>query len=120
MKTRATNPNRKEFERYSRLGVYKPWLQDFEAFFEHVGERTSAALTLERIDNSVGYFPGNVCWANRGAQARNTRRNVKVRVNGKLLLAVDAARVAGVSRGVLDDFIHHRRKAPLPGVLHDA
>jgi hypothetical protein len=51
------------------------WLNDFPAFFAHVGVRPSARHSLDRIDNDGHYAPGNVQWATIYQQTNNTRRN---------------------------------------------
>ena len=59
------------------IRVCKEWLGagGFEPFFSEIGERPTDAHTLDRIDNDQGYRPGNVRWATRLVQARNTRSN---------------------------------------------
>jgi hypothetical protein len=47
--------------------------QSFEEFFAEVGRAPSAKHSLDRIDNNRGYEPGNLRWATREEQMRNTR-----------------------------------------------
>lgn len=75
MKDRCLNPNSRNFEGWGGRGitVYEPWIKDFAAFYAHVGPRPSLAYTLHRIDNSKGYEPGNVKWADWEEQCSNKR-----------------------------------------------
>lgn len=55
------------------IGVHPRWhdLLLFVWDIVHSIGRPSAGRTLDRIDNSKGYEPGNVRWATRAEQARN-------------------------------------------------
>lgn len=77
MRYRCSNPNGKNYADYGGRGikVCERW-ENFENFVADVGERPSAAYSLDRIDNHKGYEPGNVRWATRKEQANNTRRNL--------------------------------------------
>ena len=76
MKKRCTNPNDKYYHRYGGRGikVCDEWLHDFEAFrtyiqrLPHYGE---AGYSLDRINNSKNYEPGNVKWSTPKEQSRN-------------------------------------------------
>jgi len=74
---RCTNPNNTAYKNYGSRGisVCKKWMK-FENFFADMGERPQT-LTLERINNDLGYFPENCCWDTRIAQARNRRKRSK-------------------------------------------
>jgi hypothetical protein len=52
------------------------WRADFMAFYADVGPRPDRRLTLDRIDPSGNYEPGNVRWATWAVQATNKRRKV--------------------------------------------
>jgi hypothetical protein len=51
-------------------------------FAKDVGEPPTKTATLDRIDNNKNYSPENVRWAERDVQARNTRQNVNVSIDG--------------------------------------
>lgn len=70
MKNRCLNPNNIGYERYSKLGVYKGWINNFKAFYEHVGDRPHKT-SLDRIDNNKGYNKANCRWATKKEQSFN-------------------------------------------------
>ena len=78
MKRRCMDPNATGFKNYGGRGikVCDEWLNDFTAFYDHVGPRPTSKHSLDRIDNDGDYEPGNVRWATSQAQAKN-RRNAR-------------------------------------------
>jgi hypothetical protein len=75
MKTRVLNRNCKDHRYYKKIfGDIEPRWLSFEEFYKDMGNRPEG-LTLDRIDNSRGYFPWNCQWASRAEQARNKRNN---------------------------------------------
>lgn len=60
------------------IRVCQRWRHSFADFLADVGERPHGT-TLDRIDGTKGYKPGNVRWASAQQQADN-RRNRKYRV----------------------------------------
>jgi hypothetical protein len=78
MRLRCSNPNTKHFEHYGGRGitVCARWENSYENFLADMGRRPSGR-SLDRIDNNLGYEPGNVRWATRAEQACNTSRTMR-------------------------------------------
>ena len=73
MKDRCDNPNHKAYHNYGGRGVTVcPQWYDFNTFARDVGP-APRGLTLDRINNSGNYEPGNVRWTTPQVQARNSR-----------------------------------------------
>ena len=92
---RCINPSNAAYALYGGRGVTvdPEWAASFEAFLRDVGHADTPDHTIDRIDNSRGYEPGNCRWATRAEQSRNTRRNIMV--DGVCLK--DACQMRGVS-----------------------
>lgn len=86
---RTSNPNCPMYARYGGAGinVCEAW-QTFQGFVADMGEAPEK-LTLERIDNSKGYSPGNCKWATYAEQNRNKSNSKMLTLNGKTQAAVD-------------------------------
>lgn len=99
MIARCCYPADKRYEEYSSRGITicQEWLDSFEAFFAHVGERPSPKHTIDRIDNDKGYFPGNVRWATHLQQNNNKRTTPMVRYRGRTISLMDAYRESGTT-----------------------
>ena len=72
------------------------WLK-FDVFYADVGEPPFKGASLERVDNDKGYWPGNVVWADRKAQGRNKRNNVRYEYLGHSLILPDWAELVGIN-----------------------
>lgn len=101
MKQRTCNPECKEYTKYKDRGMCEEWKYNYEAFYEHIGPAPTDGRrwSVGRIDNNIGYFPGNVRWEldeeqskNKGKYNNNTTGYTgvcPVTING-VLIAYDA------------------------------
>ena len=103
MKYRCENKHCRDYKYYGGRGITicKEWSESFVVFLRDMGRRPSKKHSLERVDNSKGYEPGNVVWATRKEQASNTRRNVKIEYNGKTMILSDLAKEYGLPLSTL-------------------
>lgn len=95
MKNRCTN-NHKSSHIYSLLKICDRWAYSFENFLFDMGERPEGK-TLDRIDNSLGYFKENCRWATPKEQGRNKRNNVIVNIDGVLKSATEWAEIYSIN-----------------------
>lgn len=66
------------------IRVCERWASSFENFLADVGRRPSPKHSIDRFpDNDGNYEPGNVRWATREQQMRNTRNTLIVSAFGK-------------------------------------
>lgn len=97
MKQRCTYPNHIEYPRYGAAGVTlcDRWME-FRNFLADMGERPAGLYSLDRIDNSCGYEPGNVRWATRIEQANNCSSNRFLTAFGKTMTVAQWSREVGI------------------------
>jgi hypothetical protein len=102
MLQRCTDTNVPEYHRYGGRGitVCERW-HDFRVFLADMGRRPFHGATLERVNNDLGYEPGNVRWATRKEQARNTATNRRLTFNGETLSMPEWADRLGIAYGML-------------------
>lgn len=95
---RCRNQNDKRYADYGGRGitVCDRWL-DFENFLTDMGERPSAAHSLDRIDSNGSYCSENCRWATNKQQQRNLRSNRHVTVGGETLTVAEAIENLGIS-----------------------
>jgi hypothetical protein len=74
-KRRCLNASDTNYLDYGGRGItfHEPWIEDFWAFFRHVGRRPERRIYLDRIDNDGGYVPGNLRWADATTSNLNRR-----------------------------------------------
>lgn len=77
------NGNGPTAEHYAERGITccERW-NDFYNFIEDMGEPPDPTLTLERKDNTKGYYKENCKWATHVEQQNNTSRNKRVIYGG--------------------------------------
>ncbi|MBE6943840.1 MAG: hypothetical protein E7453_06220 [Ruminococcaceae bacterium] len=86
MKQRCLNENDSDFHRYGGRGItiYDRWTQDFEVFYNWAitnGYRED--LSIDRIDNDMGYFPDNCRWVSKKVQNSNKSNNIFITISGQ-------------------------------------
>jgi hypothetical protein len=99
---RCTNRDCKAWGAYGGRGisVCEQW-RTFENFLADVGGRPSRAYSLDRINNDGNYEPGNVRWALKLTQARNTRTNKFITFDSVTKCLAEWADQYGVNRETL-------------------
>ena len=84
IKRRCTNKNEKSYLKYGGRGISicDEWINSFENFLKDMGECPKNCDSIDRIDNSKGYFKENCRWSNSIEQANNRSTNIFVTYNG--------------------------------------
>lgn len=84
MMQRCSDKNHINYSRYGGRGVVvcNRW-KSFDAFLADMGECPSESMTLDRINNDIGYTPGNCRWATLIEQCNNKTNNRQITFNGK-------------------------------------
>ncbi len=98
--SRCFYPGDTVFHHYGGAGLdmAEEW-KSYPAFYEWAlsnGYRDD--LSIDRIDNSKGYYPDNCRWETDKVQAINSKNSVLVTVKGTTMCLADWARAAGVNR----------------------
>lgn len=77
IKKRCNSNTRADRQYYSKKGisVCPEWENSYEAFLADMGRKPSPKHTLDRIDNSKGYFRENCRWATMAMQTINKTNN---------------------------------------------
>lgn len=111
MLARCRNPKDPSYVRYGGQGitVCERW-HDFQSFLDDMGPRPSLKHSIDRIDGTSGYKPGNCRWATWEEQNRNKRDNLRLTYRGLTLTATEWAERLGVDRHV----IYNRNRAGWP------
>lgn len=99
---RCHNPNASSYPRYGALGIQvcDEWRTSFESFLNHVGLKplsTGRSVSIDRINGTGNYEPGNVRWATTWQQSINRKSNRRLTVNGETKTIIEWARI--VNRG---------------------
>ncbi len=104
MLARCENPNARAFARYGGRGitVCARW-RDFAVFLADMGPKPSPSHSIDRIDNDRGYEPGNCRWATKKEQARNTRANLLIEIDGVTRCAAEWQEIAGIPQQTLNN-----------------
>lgn len=101
LRNRCMNPRNPAFPNYGGRGIFvaERW-SEFENFLADMGERPEGS-TIDRIDNSRGYEPGNCRWASVKEQSRNRRSNNVIEHEGRAMTLVEWSAATGLSRSLI-------------------
>jgi hypothetical protein len=102
MHYRCSNPNAAYWHIYGGKGVSvcARW-RDFANFYADMGPRPSTQYSIERLESSGDYEPGNCVWATPREQSNNTTRNVFITHQGETLTIAQWARKLNLVSGTL-------------------
>jgi len=105
---RCHNPEDKNYETYGARGltVHPRW-RDPRNFFEDMGARPAPGYSIDRLDNSLGYEPGNCRWASSTTQRLNQSNVVFLEHNGEYLCLKDWARKLGLPYSTFRDYLRY-------------
>lgn len=112
IRRRCFNVNDNSYPHYGGRGlvVCRRWDSLFEAFFEDMGPAPTNELSIDRIDNAIGYtcgkcsecaqnqWPANCRWATAQQQSDNSSVPRWIEVGGDRLSLAGWAKKLGISR----------------------
>ena len=103
IKRRCYNPRSKAYSRYGGKGitVCDRWINSFENFLADMGEKPSRKHSIDRINNSLGYFPENCRWATQKQQCRNQSTNRYFFHEGENLTLAEWSERKNINRGTI-------------------
>lgn len=109
MRQRCYYPKHKYYDKYGGKGITicDEWHHSFEEFYKWAllsGYREG--LSIDRIDNTKGYYPGNCKWSDWPTQCRNRKSNIYLEYDGKNLCIEDWSKIVGINSCTL----RHRYK----------
>lgn len=81
---RCYRPSQTSYRLYGGkgIGVCDRW-RKFENFYADMRLSYREGLSLDRVDNTKNYSPGNCRWATNKEQSRNTSRNRFITIDNK-------------------------------------
>ncbi len=108
LRGRCLQLTHKDYARYGGAGILicQRWLDSFKAFQIDMGPKPSPLHSLDRIDNTQGYYPENCRWATAEEQANNRRSNRRFLFEGEFLTARQIIQKTG--QDILPTTLHAR------------
>jgi len=99
MVQRCTTTTHKQYDYYGGRGitVCNEWINDFNKFYEDMGDRPTEQHSLDRENNELGYSKANCRWATRKEQQNNIRSNVLLTCNNETLTLAQWSEKTGIN-----------------------
>lgn len=107
IKTRLFNPNATHYEYYGgkNLNMYEEWIPPNSGFVKFkewaIDNGYDDTKTIDRIDNSKGYYPDNCRWITQKDQLYNTTRSVFIKYDKYNYPASIWSKITGIEPGVI-------------------
>lgn len=103
MVSRCRAETNQDYPSYGGRGitVCDEWICSFERFIADMGMKPTPRHSIDRIDNSKGYFLDNCRWATPTQQSRNRRNNKVIEFNSETKTASEWANDLGISFSTL-------------------
>ena len=108
MKERCLNKSSKDFSYYGGKGITicDKWINSFEEFYQDMGERPKKT-SINRINNSLGYFKENCEWTSASKQQKNKTTSYFCEINGVVYDSLtDAAKVFKVTKQTISKWVN--------------
>lgn len=108
LKQRCSNPNKPGSEHYLGRGitVCDRWKNSYELFLKDMG-RCPKGMSIERINNDLGYSPENCKWATWKEQNNNKRNNRRLTCGGITKTMAQWAEYFGINPAVIKYRLKH-------------
>lgn len=106
IKARCHNPKHRNFHNYGGKGIVvcDHWRYSFLNFYADMGQKPTPEHTIDRIESTGNYEPGNYRWATWEEQVSHKSNNVHVTYRGEKRHLSEWVRRTGISY-----FTLHRR-----------
>lgn len=100
MKQRCCNTKCRAYKNYGSRGikVCDRWLNSFENFISDMGCRPSAKHSIDRTNNNLGYSPENCRWTTQNVQCHNTRRSIRILIDGEIMTVGELAKKLHITK----------------------
>lgn len=108
MMSRCYNPNATSYERYGGAGikVCDRWFRNYKNFLEDMASTYADGLSIDRIDNNLGYSPENCRWATMEQQQNNRTNNRIIEYRGEEMTLAMWAKKLGIKKSTLYQRFH--------------
>jgi hypothetical protein len=103
MMARCYQANASNYKYYGAKGitVWEPWRTSFATFLADMGECPCKDMTVERLDNEIGYRPDNCIWATKADQNKHRSHCVPLTYSGRTMNLSDWAVEINISTNAL-------------------